>query len=322
MGKFKNLWKTLLAGGAGVAALAAVNAAIRRSASDPDDSALGGTARFFPWKRGRIFYKEAGLTNPGVPIVFVHGIGAGVSSFMWRKNFDELAHDFPVYAFDLLGFGFSDKPAAAQYSANLYVELISDFIREVVGGPVNVVASSLAASYVVCVAEEHPELVNALVLNTPAGYDTLNARPGMAGAAFYGLLQSPVLGTSFYNVMASERSIRDYARRTLFYDYRRVTDRLVANLYATSHQPGAQHAIAAFVSGYLNVDMRAAFSRLGQRTVLVWGKQDQTNPVSNADALLGLNSRAELMVFDFCRAMPEQEHPEKFNELVSKAFRG
>jgi pimeloyl-ACP methyl ester carboxylesterase len=161
-----------------------------------------------------------------------------------------------------------------------------------------------------------------MVLNAPAGYDTLNAaRPGMAGAAFYGLLQSPVLGTSFYNVMASERSIRDYARRTLFYDYRRVTDRLVSNLYATSHQAGAQHAIAAFLSGYLNIDMRAAFSRLGQRAVLVWGKQDVTNPVSNANALLGLNQRVELKVFDFCRSMPEQEHPAKFNELVSEVFR-
>ena len=74
----------------------------------------------------------------------------------------------------------------------------------------------------------------------------------MAGAAFYGLLQSPVLGTSFYNVMASERSIRDYARRTLFYDYRRVTDRLIAHLYATSHQAGAQHAIAAFLASLLH----------------------------------------------------------------------
>ena len=318
MSKFKNLLKTVLAGGAGVAALAAVNAAIQRSATEPDNSALGGAARFFTWRRGQIFYKESGLSNPGLPIVFVHGVGAGMSSFMWRKNFEELANDFPVYALDLLGFGFSDKPAIAEYSASLYIELISDFIREVVGGPCNVIASSLAASYAVCVADEHPELVNALILNTPAGYDALHARPGMAGAAFYGLLQSPVLGTSFYNVMASERSIRDYARRTLFYDYRRVTDRLVANLYATSHQPGAQYAIAAFLSGYLNVDMRMVFSRLDQRIVLVWGKQDVTNPISHANALLGLNQRSELEVFDFCRSMPEQEHPEKFNGLVSK----
>jgi len=320
MGKLGNFWKTLLAGGAGMAALAAVNASIQRKASEPDDTALGGEGRYFQWKHGRIFYKELGLQNSGVPIVFIHGIGAGSSSFMWRKNFDPLSEKFRVYALDLLGFGFSDKPAAAHYSADLYVELISDFIREVAGGRANMVASSLSAAYAVCVAEEHPERVNALILNAPAGYDTLNTRPGMSGAAFYGLLQSPVLGTSFYNVIASERSIRDYARRTLFYDYRRVTNRLVSNLYSTSHQPGAQHAMAAFLSGYLNVDMRVAFSRLDQRVILVWGKQDTTTPITKATALLALNPRAELEVFDFCRMMPEQEHPELFNALVQDAF--
>jgi pimeloyl-ACP methyl ester carboxylesterase len=321
MGKLGNLWKTLLAGGAGMAALAAVNASIQRRALEPDDSALGGDARLFTWKYGEIFYKEAGLNNSGLPIVFIHGVGAGVSSFMWRKNFDELAKNFRVFAFDLLGFGFSDKPPAAPYSTDLYVELITDFIREIAGGRANVVASSLGASYAVRVADEHPELINAMILNAPAGYDTLNTRPGMAGAAFYGLLQSPVLGTSFYNVMASERSIRDYARRTLFYDYRRVTDRLVAHLYATSHQPGAQHAIAAFMSGYLNCDMRAAFSRLDQPMVLVWGKQDVTMPVAKAVALIELNPRAWLEVFDYCRTMPEQEHPERFNKLVRESFK-
>ena len=205
----------MLAGGAGVAALAAVNAAIQRNASEPDDSALGGEAHFFHWKHGRVFYKVAGLENAGPPLVFIHGVGAGSSSFMWRKNFDELANEFRVYAFDLLGFGFSDKPATASYSADLYVELITDFIREVSGYPANVVASSLGAAYAIRVADEHPELVQAMILNGPTGSDSLNRRPGMAGAAFYGLLQSPVLGTSFYNVMASERSIRDYARRQL-----------------------------------------------------------------------------------------------------------
>jgi pimeloyl-ACP methyl ester carboxylesterase len=320
MSKLANFWKTMLAGGAGVAALAAVNAAIRRNAHEPDDSALGGAANFFESKHGRVFYKSAGLNTPGRPIVFVHGIGAGVSSFQWRKNFGDLARDYPVYALDLLGFGFSEKPASVSYSAALYVELITDFLREVVGRPANVIASSLGASYVVQVADEHPPLVHSLILNAPTGYDTLSSRPGMAGAAFYGLLQSPVLGTSFYNVMASERSIRDYARRSLFYDHRRVTNRLVANLYATSHQDGAQHAIAAFLSGYLNIDMRQAFARLTQPVVLVWGRQDQTNPVAKGIALVDLNPRVRLEVFDFCRMLPEQEHPEGFNELVREIF--
>jgi pimeloyl-ACP methyl ester carboxylesterase len=320
MGKLENIWKTMLAGGAGVAALAALNAAIQRNASEPDDSALGGEAHFFPWKHGRVFYKSSGSSNSGPPLVFIHGVGAGASSFMWRKNFDELAQDFRVFAFDLLGFGFSDKPAGASYSADLYVELISDFIREVSGYPANVIASSLGAAYAIRVADEHPELVNSLIVNGPTGSDTLNRRPGMAGAAFYGLLQSPVLGTSFYNVMASERSIRDYACENLFYDHRRVTNRLVANLYATSHQPGAQHAIAAFLAGYLNTDTRSPFSRLTQPIVLVWGKQDATTPLETALSLQQLNPRARLEVFDYCRMMPEQEHPERFNEVVRAAF--
>ena len=310
----------MIAGGAGMAALAAVNAAIRKNASDPDDSALGGEARFFDWKHGRIFYKTAGIGHLGPPLVFIHGVGAGSSSFMWRKNFDVLARDFQVYAFDLLGFGLSDKPSTAPYSADLYVDLISDFIREVAGYPANIVASSLGAAYTIRVADEHPELIKSMVLNAPTGVDRLNTRPGMAGAAFYGLLQSPVLGTSFYNVMASERSIRDYSRNHLFYDHRRVTNRVVANFYATSHQPGAQHAIAAFLSGYLNTDTRAAFSRLTQPVMLIWGKQDQTTPLSRAVALLEANPLASLEVFDYCRMMPEQEHPEKFNALVRDAF--
>ena len=316
MGKLGNIWKTMLAGGAGVAALAALNARIQRNASEPDDSALGGEAHFFRWKHGRVFYKTSGMRNPGPPLVFIHGVGAGVSSFMWRKNFDDLAQDFRVYALDLLGFGFSDKPAIASYSADLYVDLITDFIREVAGYPANIIASSLGAAYAIRVADEHPELINTMILNAPAGADAFSQRPGMAGAAFYGLLQSPVLGTSFYNVMASERSIRDYARDNLFYDHRRVSNRLVANLYATSHQPGAQHAIAAFLSGYLNTDTRSPFSRLSQRVILVWGKQDTTTPLEKGVSLQALNPRSTLEVFDYCRMMPEQEQPERFNALV------
>ncbi|MBA2704238.1 MAG: alpha/beta fold hydrolase [Blastocatellia bacterium] len=320
MTKLGNVWKTLLAGGAGVAALAAVNASIQRNASEPDDSALGGDARFYNWKHGRVFYKTSGAEHAGPPLVFVHGVGAGASSFMWRKNFDDLAKDFRVYAFDLLGFGFSEKPATAAYSADLYVELIADFLRDVSGYPANVIASSLGAAYAIRVADEHPELVRALILNAPTGADTLNRRPGMAGAAFYGLLQSPVLGTSFYNVMASERSIRDYARNNLFYDHQRVTDRLVTNFYATSHQPGAQHAIAAFLSGYLNTETRAPFARLTQPVILVWGKQDATTPMEKRIGLQELNPHARLEIFDYCRILPEQEHPEKFNELVRETF--
>ncbi|HKR00555.1 MAG TPA: alpha/beta fold hydrolase [Pyrinomonadaceae bacterium] len=316
MARFGKLWKTLGAGAAGLGALAALNARIRRNAIEPEDTGFGGEARVFEWQHGDIFYKTAGAESQGRPLVFVHGVGAGTSSFMWRRNFDALARDFRVYAPDLLGFGFSDKPAGVSYSADLYTEFIADFIREVVGEPAHLVASSLGAAYCVRVADEQPEIVSSLILVAPTGAGNLSDRPGMTGAAFYGLLQSPVLGTSFYNVIASERSIRDYARRELFYDRRRASQRLVAQYYAASHQHGAQHAIAAFLSGYLNTDTRAAFARLEKPITLVWGKQDRTNPIEHAAELLSLNPRAGLEIFDRCRMMPQEEQPEKFNALV------
>jgi pimeloyl-ACP methyl ester carboxylesterase len=311
----------MLAGSAGVAALAAINASIRRNAKEPEENALGGEAGWFDWREGRVFYKQAGAHNQGPSLLFLHGIGAGSSSFMWRKNFDALAEDFHVYALDLLGFGLSDKPATAPFSADLYTELIADFIREVARAPAHIVANSLAGAFSIRVADEQPELVRSLILITPTGADSLRVRPGMTGAAFYGLLQSPVLGTSFYNVMSSERSIRDYARRQLFYDPARVTNRLVTQLYAASHQEGAQHAIAAFLSGFLNTDTRDAFARLAQPVTLVWGKQDRTVPIERAAALLSLNPRADFEIFDRCRMTPHEEHPEKFNALVRRALR-
>src|SRR5919112_58191 len=288
MGKLRTFWKGLIAGGAagaGVAALAAVNAAVAREAPEPETGAVGGEAGTFQWKHGQIFYRHAGREDAPA-VLFVHGIGAGARAFMWRRNFLPVARDFRAYAIDLLGFGYSDKPANAPYSADLYVELISDFLREVVGRPAAVVAHTLSAAFAVRVADEHPELINSLVLISPTGADNLRARPGMTGAAFYGLLESPVLGESFYNVMASERSIRDYARTQLFYDPSRVTDHLVGHYYAASHQHGAQHAIAAFLSGYLNTDIRLPFERLKPRVTLVWGKQDETNKLEQAAELL------------------------------------
>jgi pimeloyl-ACP methyl ester carboxylesterase len=320
MGKLRNFWKGMIAGGAGVAALAAVNAAVAREVPGPETGALGGEAGTYSWKHGQVFYRHAGAEE-APPVLFVHGIGAGARSFMWRRNFLPLSRDLRTYAVDLLGFGYSDKPATAPYSSDLYVELLSDFLREVVARPATLVAHGLSAAFATRVADEHAELVRSLVLVSPTGADNLGARPGMTGAAFYGLLHSPVLGTSFYNAVTSERSVRDYARSQLFYEKRFATPRLVAHYYAVSHLPGAQHAATAFLSGYLNTDIREPFSRLRQPVTLVWGKQDTANPIEQAGQLLSLNPRARLEVFDRCRQMPQEEHAERFNSLLREAAR-
>jgi pimeloyl-ACP methyl ester carboxylesterase len=314
----QKFWKGLfVAGGAGVAAMAAVNASIARGvATEPEDNSLSGEARAFASRHGSIYYRAAGAEgNPS--LLFLHDIGAGASSFMWRKNFDPLAADFRVCAPDLLGFGLSDKPANAPYSADLYVAFIRDFLAdEPKRAPAHLVAAGLSAAFAVRVADEHPALVSSLTLIAPGGAGAFDSRPDLPGAAFYGLLHSPVLGESFYNAMTSERSLRDYARKRLFYDRRFATERLVTHYYTASHQPGAQHAVAAFLSGYLNADTREAFARLAQPVTLVWGEDDITTPLAQADALCRLNPRARLEVFNRCRMTPQTEHAERFNDLL------
>jgi len=321
MSRRNKWWKGLLAGGAGLAALATVNlvAARRRKTADPPAEEFGGQVEFYGWKHGGIIYRLAGPES-APPVVFVHAILPGASSFMWRRNFGPLADRFRVYALDLLGFGFSDKPPTAPYSADSYVELLRDFLRDVVRQPAHFVASSLSAAYAVRVADEQPESVLSLTLISPLGIDAFHQRPGMAGAAFYGLLHSPVLGTSFYNVIASERSLRDHARHQLYYDRNAVAPRLIAHYYAMSHQPGAQYAMTAFLSGYLNCDVRASFARLVPPVTLIWGRDDRSNPPARAGIWLRLNPRARFVVFDRARLMVQEEQAEAFNSLLREEF--
>src|ERR1700738_1989534 len=77
-----------------------------------------------------------------------------------------LAARFRVYAPDLLGFGLSDRPDIA-YTADIYTELLHDFLTNIVGEPATLVASRLSCNYAITVAANSPELCTRLVLLSP-----------------------------------------------------------------------------------------------------------------------------------------------------------
>ena len=62
-------------------------------------------------------------------ILLVHGFGA--SSYHWRYNVPILAQKYNVYALDLLGFGWSDKPIM-DYDASVWRDQVVDFVNEVI----------------------------------------------------------------------------------------------------------------------------------------------------------------------------------------------
>ena len=72
--------------------------------------------KLYRWKNQQIRYQEAGPTK-GEAVVLVHGLF--VNSDHWRKTIAGLSSaGYRVYALDLLGYGYSSKPAIGSEEAN------------------------------------------------------------------------------------------------------------------------------------------------------------------------------------------------------------
>ncbi len=302
-----------MAGGAAVGAAAVLNTLVSRGI-EPLENLLGGDEGWFDWRGRRISYTRHG-NGAGLPLLLVHGIGAGNWSYEWRANVDALARAHPVYAIDLLGFGHSDRPNT-RYSARLYMRLIDDFAREVIGAPCALIASSLSAAYAAALGARDPGRFPALVLIEPVGLMRLNDPPSTAGDVARALMGAPIIGTTVFNALVSERGLRLYFDRT-FVDRDFVADDLIDAYYRSAHQPGARYAAAAFLSGHLNIDVRSAIRRLRQPGLLVWGEQAPIeSPVEDVRGFRALNPDFELAILDPAGLFPHIERAEEFNELV------
>lgn len=299
--------------------LAATNRLIAMTAGETY-STLGGEEGRFAWQHGDVFYAVRGR---GAPLLLVHGVYAGASSFEYRRVFEPLSEQFRVYALDLLGFGLSARPRV-DYTPALYIQLIRDFARQVMGAadhPVSVIASTLGAAFVVRAASEQPDLFSRLVLIEPTGIATLasHVRNPLTRIT-RALLSSPVLGEGLYNGITSRPSIRYYLRRQTYADHAAVTPALVDYYHTTAHQPGARYAPASFISGMLDTPIATAFASLTQPILLLWGKRARFTHVEQARAFRQQNPRADLRMFD-CGALPQDEMPVEFVREVSAWLR-
>jgi len=311
--------RNLLLTGAAIVVPALINNAIF-SRSSALGNILGGEGRFWSSDEGDIFYTKQGHGKP--PIVLLHGIYAGASSYEWRKNFDALGEHYTVYAIDWLGFGLSDKPKI-RYKPAVYISILTRFIAEVVGSPAAVIASSLAAAYAVEAAFATPGLISDLVLVCPAGLSSLSDDSGSAvQEVVYALASSPVLGTSLYNAVASRASLRGYLQDNVYFDPSYVTDEVVDHYSAASHQYGSQYAAQSFIGGQLNHSVKDSLPNVKAHSLtIIWGREAKQSPLSDAESFLAANTLAELKVIDKAGLLPHDEQPSTFNRIVTELLK-
>jgi pimeloyl-ACP methyl ester carboxylesterase len=154
------------------------------------------------------------------------------------------------------------------------------------------------------------------VLLCPTGIEELAEPLGFFAPLGRGVLKSPVLGTSVYNLVASKKYIRRYLEQFIYADPKHVTDEVVDAYHTAAHQPGGDNVLPSFLSGYLNINVADAFKGVVDLPLLVWGSKARVTPVTQAEAFLKANPNAKLEVIEGAGALPHDEAPEAFLTAV------
>ncbi|TFH64609.1 MAG: alpha/beta fold hydrolase [Gemmatimonadales bacterium] len=110
---------------------------------------------------------RAGEANSAdTTLVLIHGFGDHLLG--WRAIFDGLAERYRVVAFDLPGFGVSQKPDTT-YTLEAMTGWVGAFLDRYTTGFVVLVGHSMGGEIATSVALAYPDRIGALVLIAPSG---------------------------------------------------------------------------------------------------------------------------------------------------------
>ena len=242
----------------------------------------------------------------GKPLVLIHGSGPGVSGWAnWRLAIPELAKTNRVLAPDMVGFGFTDRPAGFAYVKENWIRQLLDFVDALGLDKVNLVGNSFGGAISLAFAIRHPERVGKLVLMGAAG------------------LKFPIT-PALEAVWGYQPSI-DNMRKLLdifAYDRNLVNDDLARLRYEASIQPGFQETFSQMFpqSAQRWLDALASeedeISALPHETLIFHGREDLVVPVECSIRFNQLIPRSQLHVFGQCGHWTQIEKTAAFNRLV------
>lgn len=186
----------------------------------------------------------------GRPLVLIHSVNAAASAYEMKPLFQHYRQQWPVYALDLPGYGFSERSARV-YKPSLFRDAVTALLTSEVGQPADVVALSLGSEFATAATLAQPDAVRSLVLISPTGFD--GGRDGTStapetGISAHDLLSFPLWRRPLFDLIASRVSIRYFLGRSFV---GAAPDAFVDYAYDTAHQPGAEHAPLYFLSGKL-----------------------------------------------------------------------
>jgi pimeloyl-ACP methyl ester carboxylesterase len=270
---------------------------IRVQVREPDGSALTLTADHAP-----------GDAAAGPPVVLLHAIGLGRIS--WEEVLPRLAGRGPAWAFDLLGFGESDKPPDADYRVSAQADRIVAALDSLGVGEAVWVGNSMGAAISLAAAVRHPERVAGLALLSPAAYrDTLplwagltTRVPGAPLAVRFGALPFTA-GALLYT----------------FVDPRRVDPRRVASYARYLWGPGGAVALRAATQALYSSDLDRLAPRYPEvrcPALILHGTRDRVLPTTSSRWLIRDLPNARLELLDGLGHFAQEEAPDRVADVL------
>lgn len=280
-------------------------------------SALDADRVDYEGRAGRISYYVAG---GGPPLLLVHSVNAAGSAYEVKPLFDGLVNERRVYALDLPGFGFSDR-SARDYHVTLFVHSILDMLDVIAADsgdtPPDALALSLSAEFLARAACDTPARWRSLAMITPTGFrsgsDRLRAQEGTTREMkpLAALVNVPLWRAGLYRMLVRPSVIRYFLRRT--WGSSGIDEGLAHYCDLTTHQPGAEHAPLAFLSGRLfSKDIRNVYEALQLPVWLAHGTRGDFKDFSEAD-WARQNDRWQVEAWD-TGALPFFEDKQRFLE--------
>lgn len=266
----------------------------------------------------RMRYLRAGS---GPPLILVHGLLG--YSFSWRYTMPALASYATVYAPDMLGAGFSDRPTGLDHSLRSTAQRLLQFIHGLGISSCDLLGTSHGGAVAMMAAAEcrgrHSALqVRRLVLVAPVNPYSAHGRrlAPFAGSAF---------GSALFGFGASRiRFLYPYWHARMYGDRGSIPAGALEGYVAPLAKAGlVEHALS--VVRTWTADLRELEMTLPALvdvpTLLIWGSKDPAVYASSAVRLQKYFPNSKLVIFPGIGHLPYEECPEEFNRAVIEFLR-
>jgi pimeloyl-ACP methyl ester carboxylesterase len=272
-------------------------------------------AQYYDWKFGKIHYTVSGT---GTPLLLIHSLETGASSYEFIKLAESLSKQYKLYTIDLLGYGKSEKPKIT-YTAYLYVQLLSDFIKDIIQEPTNIMTSGKSNAYITMLSYQDSALINNMIFINPASISSLSKNPRTKHVILKYLIELPIIGTLIYNIISSKGFIRSNFKKHLQYNDNNHIGKFVDAYFEASHlyESSNKYVYTSNYCHYNNVNICQALNQINNNIYIIQGRNRTENYDKIAQRYKYENPSIESSIIKSTKDYPHIENPEAVFELLT-----